>query len=646
MRLCLDQTLSLCKKTRLDQTLEKYMCLLLDQTLEHMDDEFLATAYPKVHENWKAHNRRTCKSAKRRCYVMVLLGQLIPTTKDDVQSLKNHGSRMHLLPNTPALTQCEGHVSDWRDTDNAFIFRKAQPSAQTDKTSLHTAVNMWIRNLVIRNHVGDLQLGIENYQTKINLERPNWDAADYYFKEDYADLSEKHRIHMVKDFHLYEYNKGMETRKWSEDDKRRSKDFITAIEKRLQIRRIFRSLESFVGGRIRDIDYRLINRTTRTVPKDRPCILLYWSYKVGKVSVNKGKVPTEMELVTGINHNKVSSLKSRSNTIAARILRCLLTLKIDQQDPVINAQPPIATLKSVAVSSSLRLLEPKRTIEFRAKGSSINLYIRVKMMVVSMKAGNPAIAYIKQAPEMELYMMNRQTGRMILESIENGPLIWPSIEENEVTRPEKYSGVICYEAIQADSFGITTNVDQLHAYLQQHERHANEVRLMHERNPDPLALVASHQLTDVTDVKLNSKRKRDDSWFKDKVLLVQAQATGQILHEEELAFLVDLGIPKAQATQTVITQNTAYQADDLDAYDSDCDELNTAKVALMANLSLYGSDALAEVHNYDNMINQAVQVMPYSDLSNVVNHSETEITSDSNIIPYSQYVTESQQADV
>ncbi|GJU82925.1 hypothetical protein Tco_1285290 [Tanacetum coccineum] len=173
--------------------------------------------------------------------------------------------------------------------------RKAQPSAQTDKTSLHTAVNMWIRNLVIRNHVGDLQLGIENYQTKINLERPNWDAADYYFKEDYAivpkpraivyrdindqrkliRLNELHKFsdgmltrvmekldHMVKDFHLFEYNKGMETRKWSEDDKRRSKDFITAIEKRLQIRRIFRSLESFVRGRIRDIDYRLINRTT------------------------------------------------------------------------------------------------------------------------------------------------------------------------------------------------------------------------------------------------------------------------------------------------------------------------------------------------------------------------------------------------
>ncbi|GJZ15375.1 hypothetical protein Tco_0551052, partial [Tanacetum coccineum] len=101
---------------------------------------------------------------------------------------------------------------------------------------------------------------------------------------------------------------------------------------------------------------------------------------------------------------------------------------------------------------------------------------------------------------------------------------------------------------------------------------------------------------------------------------------------------------------TVITHNAAYQADDLDAYDSDCDELNTAKVALMANLSHYGSDALAEVHNHDNvnnnMINQAVQVMPSSEQSNVVNHSETEITSDSNIIPYSQYVIESQQAAV
>nr|GEY89967.1 hypothetical protein [Tanacetum cinerariifolium] len=52
--------------------------------------------------------------------------------------------------------------------------------------------------------------------------------------------------------------------------------------------------------------------------------------------------------------------------------------------------------------------------------------------------------------QMELYMMNRQHGRMIFESVENGPLIWPSIEENGVTRPKKYSELSATKAIQAD----------------------------------------------------------------------------------------------------------------------------------------------------------------------------------------------------
>nr|GEU91991.1 hypothetical protein [Tanacetum cinerariifolium] len=57
------------------------------------------------------------------------------------------------------------------------------------------------------------------------------------------------------------------------------------------------------------------------------------------------------------------------------------------------------------------------------------------------------------------------------------------------------------------------------------------------------------------------KRKRDKQWFKDKY---------------------------------AVTNNAAYQADDLDAYYSECDELNSAKIALMANLSHYGSDNLVE----------------------------------------------------
>nr|GFB84059.1 integrase, catalytic region, zinc finger, CCHC-type, peptidase aspartic, catalytic [Tanacetum cinerariifolium] len=70
---------------------------------------------------------------------------------------------------------------------------------------------------------------------------------------------------------------------------------------------------------------------------------------------------------------------------------------------------------------------------------------------------------------------------------------------------------------------------------------------------------------------------------------------GRVLQEEELDFLADPGMAESSSNQTVITTNAAYQADDLDAYESDCDELNSAKVALMANLSHYGSDTLAEV---------------------------------------------------
>ncbi|GKA78955.1 hypothetical protein Tco_0785492 [Tanacetum coccineum] len=67
--------------------------------------------------------------------------------------------------------------------------------------------------------------------------------------------------YMVKDYELYKYNPSMENRIWNEDDKRRIQEFIKLIERRLKIRRIFESLKRFVSGRIRDIDYRLIERT-------------------------------------------------------------------------------------------------------------------------------------------------------------------------------------------------------------------------------------------------------------------------------------------------------------------------------------------------------------------------------------------------
>nr|GEZ83455.1 hypothetical protein [Tanacetum cinerariifolium] len=121
------------------------------------------------------------------------------------------------------------------------------------------------------------------------------------------------------------------------------------------------------------------------------------------------------------------------------------------------------------------------------------------------------------------------------------------------------------------------------------------------------------------------KRKRDAEWFNHKA---------------------DPRTAETSSNQYVVTNNAAYQADDLDAYDSDCDELNSAKIALMANLSYYGSDNLADVTNQDNitniLIHQDVQEPSTSEQSTILNQSDIKITSDSNIISYSQYMNESQ----
>ncbi|GJZ24436.1 retrovirus-related pol polyprotein from transposon TNT 1-94 [Tanacetum coccineum] len=63
-----------------------------------------------------------------------------------------------------------------------------------------------------------------------------------------------------KEFKVKRLNLGMNTRFWTEKDVTRSKEFIATIERRLKTRRIYRNLQCFIGGRVRDIDYRLLQR--------------------------------------------------------------------------------------------------------------------------------------------------------------------------------------------------------------------------------------------------------------------------------------------------------------------------------------------------------------------------------------------------
>nr|GEX96459.1 hypothetical protein [Tanacetum cinerariifolium] len=243
-----------------------------------------------------------------------------------------------------------------------------------------------------------------------------------------------------------------------------------------------------------------------------------------------------------------------------------------------------------------------------------------------------------------LYMLNRQHGRMILESVENGPLLWPTVEENGVTRPKKYSELSTTEAIQADCDVKATNIilqglpPVVYALGIQNSLTVGMSR-QYTSGPSGTNLGKQRVIVcynckgagHMSKKCIKPKRKRDEARFKDKVLLVQAQANGQVLHEEELEFLADPGIAETQSTQYVITNNAAYQADDLDDYDSDCDEINYAKIALMANLSHYGFDNLAELScsvrdNWNGIGVGDVQAISTSEQSNILNQSEAEIT--------------------
>ncbi|GKD95809.1 integrase, catalytic region, zinc finger, CCHC-type containing protein [Tanacetum coccineum] len=140
------------------------------------------------------------------------------------------------------------------------------------------------------------------------------------------------------------------------------------------------------------------------------------------------------------------------------------------------------------------------------------------------------------------------------------------------------------------------------------------------------------------------KRPRNAAWYKEKAMLAEAQEAGQILDEEQLAFLADLGVPDGQAVQTIIPNNAAFQTEDLDTYDSDCDDISNAQAVLMANISNYGSDVISEVPHSEtylnDMENQSVHAMQDFEQPPAVDFTDNEIHSDSNIILYSQYLQE------
>ncbi|GJV68216.1 integrase, catalytic region, zinc finger, CCHC-type containing protein [Tanacetum coccineum] len=259
-----------------------------------------------------------------------------------------------------------------------------------------------------------------------------------------------------------------------------------------------------------------------------------------------------------------------------------------------------------------------------------------------------------------------------------------------------------------------SNYDQLYAYLKQHEAHTNENKMMLDRftqhTVDPLALMSnvSHQQSgnntrgagaagyegaqnrvgnanpcqarQIKCYNCNSighiarnftqpKRPKNSEYFKDKMLLMQAQENEVALDEERLLFIaggqdnaVDEDVNKQPVQDLALNVDNVFQANDYDAFDSNVDEAPTAQTMFMANLlfaypvydevsPFYDSDILSEVHDHDHYQDvvcehHEVHEMHDDVQPNYVVDSHANYTSDGNMILYDQYVKDNAMAVV
>nr|GEV20853.1 hypothetical protein [Tanacetum cinerariifolium] len=113
------------------------------------------------------------------------------------------------------------HSSDFEDLYLPNLQGKLKHLSGADKVYLSTTVNLWTRNIVIIQRIEDLQLGIESYQTKLNLTQPRWDATNFLFKEDYTIVHKprvviyKGRINqnkMMRETEVHKFSDGTLTR--------------------------------------------------------------------------------------------------------------------------------------------------------------------------------------------------------------------------------------------------------------------------------------------------------------------------------------------------------------------------------------------------------------------------------------------------
>ncbi|GJV24117.1 hypothetical protein Tco_1376812 [Tanacetum coccineum] len=169
-------------------------------------------------------------------------------------------------------------IQDIEDMLLLLVQGKVTNLSVEERIAFNVSLRMFTRSVVIQRRVEDLQLGVESYQKKLNLTKPDTYRSNLRRQDAYTPYSDprgfiyenkdkKNRLMRIDELHkfsdgtlddvrtaLNDRLKGIRMAYlpqtfWSQRDKANARAMIQAIDKRLKTRRIMRSLERFVGGR-------------------------------------------------------------------------------------------------------------------------------------------------------------------------------------------------------------------------------------------------------------------------------------------------------------------------------------------------------------------------------------------------------------
>nr|GFA17764.1 hypothetical protein [Tanacetum cinerariifolium] len=181
-------------------------------------------------------------------------------------------------------------IQDIKDMLLLLVQGKLTNLTVAERYAFNVSLRMFTRSLVIQRRVEDIQLGVESYQKRLNLTKSDMYRSDLKRREAYTAHSnprgfiyqnkdKKNRLMRIDELHkfsdgtLNDVRNALDDRLkgirmqylpqtiWRKGDKDRAAAMIQSIEKMLKTRRIMRSLEQFVGGRLYEGDFWMLQRT-------------------------------------------------------------------------------------------------------------------------------------------------------------------------------------------------------------------------------------------------------------------------------------------------------------------------------------------------------------------------------------------------